>query len=366
MASSLGSILVVGGCGFLGHHIISELLEQDASASISVLDLRTDANRHPAVTYYSGDISNKSQVEAVFAKVKPKTVFHTVSPHPLQVNHKLLDKVNVVGTRNLVACAQQAGTVAFVYTSSTSVVHDHHSPLCDATEAAYPVIFHPQQPEHYSHTKAVAETLVLDANRVGGLLTASIRPTTIHGEGDLLVTGNLCRTACGGRAWLQFGDGTNLMDTTYVGNVAHAEVLAAHALVAASSSSSPLPEARRVEGEAFFVRNDERYPFWEINRMAARMAGYPVEEKDVWAVPLWLAMAGAFLAQWLVWGLTLGRKEPLLTTRVVRLVTIERTFSIDKIRGRLGYRPRVSTEEGLQRAVRWYMREVYAKKDKRQ
>ncbi|KAL2126597.1 hypothetical protein VTI74DRAFT_568 [Chaetomium olivicolor] len=365
MTSSLGSILVVGGCGFLDHHIIRELLEQDASASISVLDLRTNANRHPAVTYYSGDITQKSQVEAVFTKVKPKTVFHTVSPHPLQVDHNLLDKVNIVGTQNLVACAQQAGTVAFVYTSSTSVIHDHHVPLCDVTEAAYPVIFHPQQPEHYAHTKAIAETLVLNANRVGGLLTASIRPTTIHGEGDLLVTSNLCRTAYTGRAWLQFGDGKNLMDITYVGNVAYAEVLAAHALVLASSSS-PLPETQRVEGEAFFVRNDERYPFWEINRMAARMAGYPVEKKDIWAIPLWLVTAGAFLVQWLVWGLTLGKKEPLLTTRVVRLITIERTFSIDKIRERLGYRPRVSTEEGLQKAVSWYMREVRAKKDKTQ
>lgn len=360
--ASLSPILVVGGCGFVGHHIIREVFEQDSSASISVLDLRTDANRDPRVTYYSGDITQKSQVEMVFAKVKPKTVFHTVSPHPLQVNHDLLDKVNITGTQNLVECAQRAGTVAFVYTSSTSIIHDHYVPLRDANEEA-PVIYRPQQPEHYAHTKAVAETLVLNANRVGGLLTASIRPTTIHGEGDLLVTANLCRNAYTRKARFQFGDGKNLMDITYVGNVAYAEVLAAKALVAASSSP-PLPESQRVEGEAFFVRNDERYPFWEINRMAARMAGYPVAEEDIWAIPLWLVMAGAFLVQWLVWGLTLGKKEPLLTTRVVRLITIERTFSIDKIKERLGYRPRVSTEEGLQRAVNWYMQEVYAKKDK--
>lgn len=361
MAPSLGPTLVVGGCGFVGPNIIRELLRQDPSASISVLDLRAEANLHPAVTYYTADITQKSQVEDVFAKVKPKTVFHTVSPPPLQDNPGLLHKVNIDGTQNLLACAQEVGTVAFVYTSSASVVHDHYSPLRDVTEDA-PILFHPQQPEHYSHTKAVAETLVLQANRVKGMLTVAIRPTTIYGEGDMLVTAQLCRTAYTRRAKFQFGDGKNLTDTTYVGNLACAEVLAAQALVAASASVSALPDAKRIEGEVFFLRNDERYPFWEINRIASRIAGYPVKKEDVWAFPRWLVMSCAFLVQWLVWAVTLGQKEVLVTPRVVRLITMDRTFSIDKIKERLGYRPRFTTEEGLQRAVGWYMREVYGSK----
>ncbi|PSS18512.1 hypothetical protein M430DRAFT_102107 [Amorphotheca resinae ATCC 22711] len=363
MASDLGEILVVGGCGFLGHNIILELSQNNPSSSISVLDLRTDANLHPSVSYYSADITQKTQVEAVFAKVKPKTVFHTVSPHPLQRDHQLLHKVNVVGTQNLVECAQQAGTTAFVYTSSTSVIHDHYSPLCDVTESL-PVLFYPQQPEHYSHTKALAEKLVLDANRVSGMLTVAIRPTTIYGEGDLLITANLCRNSYMGRAKYQLGNGKNLMDVTYVRNVAFAQFLAAQALIKASSTLSALPETQRVEGEAFFVRNSERYPFWEINRIAARIAGYPVQKEDVRAIPLWLVMVFAFLSEWLLWAFTFGKREPLLTTRVVRLITIERTFCINKIEERLGYRARFTTEEGLERAVGWYMREVYAKEKK--
>jgi len=240
------------------------------------------------------------------------------------------------------------------------LAHDNYSPLRDVTESL-PVLFSPQQPEHYAHTKALAEKLVLDANRVGGMLTVAIRPTTIHGEGDLLVTANLCRNAYTGKARNQLGEGKNLMDVTYVGNVAYAHFLAAQTLVKASSAPSALPETERVEGEAFFLRNKERYPFWEITRIAARMAGYPVRKEDVRVIPLWLVMIFAFLAEWLIWGFTLGRKEPLLTTRVVRLTTIDRTFCIDKIEERLGYRARVSTEEGLERAVGWYMREVYGK-----
>lgn len=72
-----------------------------------------------------------------------------------------------------------------------------------------------------THTKALAENLVLKANRVGGMLTVAIRPTTIYGEGDLLITANLCRNACMGRARNQLGDGKNLVDVTYVKNVAY-------------------------------------------------------------------------------------------------------------------------------------------------
>lgn len=365
---SLGPTLVVGDCGFVGHNIIREILRQEPSASVSVLDLRTETNILPGVTYHAADITKKPQVEAVFAQVKPKTVFHTVSPPPLQNNPSLLHKVNVTGTENLLSCAREAGAAAFVYTSSTAVVHDHYSPLRDVTEDSAPVLFHPQQPEPYAHTKAVAETLVLQANRAGGgMLTAAIRPTTIYGEGDLLLTAELCRTACTGKAKFQFGDGTNLNDTTYVGNLAYGEVLAAQALVAASASpSAPASDAKRVDGEVFFLRNDERYPFWEFNRMAAWMAGYPVRKKEVWAFPPGLVLACAFLVQWLVWALTLGRKEVVVTPKVVRIVTMDRTFSIDKIRERLGYSLRFSTEEGLRRAVGWYMREVYGSKAKSQ
>ncbi|KAH8812906.1 hydroxysteroid dehydrogenase [Xylogone sp. PMI_703] len=364
LVSDLDPVLVVGGCGFLGNHIINELFRRDPSASISVLDMRI-TNARPLVSYYTADITQKSQVEDVFAKVNPKTVFHTVSPHPLQRDHQLLHKVNVTGTQNLVECAQQFGTKVFVYTSSTSVVHDHHSPLCNVTESL-PVLFHPQQPEQYAHTKALAERIVLDANRVNNMLTVAIRPTTIYGEGDLLLTANLCRTAYTGRARNQLGDGKNLMDVTYAGNVAYAQILAARALISVPPSSAMLLQSRRVDGEAFFVRNNERYTFWEINRIASRIAGYPIKKEDIRVIPLWLIMIISFLSQWLFWIFTLGKKEPLLTTRVIRLVTIERTFSINKIEERLGYKAPYATEEGLERAIGWYMKEVYAEEKKSQ
>ncbi len=48
---NLGSVLVVCGCGFLGHRIVAQLIDSDATTKISVLDLKIDRNRNPNVSY---------------------------------------------------------------------------------------------------------------------------------------------------------------------------------------------------------------------------------------------------------------------------------------------------------------------------
>lgn len=64
---------------------------------------------------------------------------------------------------------------AFVYTSSASVIHDAVSHLIEADES-FPLVYLPEQKEIYSHMKALADQLVLDANSPikGGMLTAAI------------------------------------------------------------------------------------------------------------------------------------------------------------------------------------------------
>lgn len=127
MAVELVSVLVVGGCGFLGHHIVSQLLEKFPSARISVLDLRTAHNRFPSVSYYDGDITSVEAVQHILGRVGPQVIIHTASPvvADFKGSPTLYYKVNVDGTRILLECAGQIGCVrAFVYTSSASVIHD--------------------------------------------------------------------------------------------------------------------------------------------------------------------------------------------------------------------------------------------------
>jgi len=151
--SSIGKVLVIGGCGFLGGHIVSLIVKRHPESQVSVLDLRTNVNRSasPKVTYYDGDITKPEQLKAIFATIKPDAVINTASPHfnaPPQIH----DKVNVEGTKNLVKAAQESGVKVFVHTSSASVIMGPGVELVNADER-WPMITGDAQPEYYTTTK---------------------------------------------------------------------------------------------------------------------------------------------------------------------------------------------------------------------
>ncbi len=150
-SKSLGKVVVVGGCGFLGHHIVSQLSES-YDARIFVLD-RTTRNRLDGVDYYDADITSVSAIRQIFDEVKPDVIIHTAALPPTVTSKELLRRVNVEGTRNLVECAAGIREVkAFVYTSSASVVHDTVSDLVNADER-WPCVRGKLQKEYYSETK---------------------------------------------------------------------------------------------------------------------------------------------------------------------------------------------------------------------
>jgi sterol-4alpha-carboxylate 3-dehydrogenase (decarboxylating) len=150
----LGNVLVIGGCGFLGHNIVSLCLSSYTS-QVSVLDLHTTRNRRPdsdKVTYYEGDITLLSSILPVFEKVKPDVVIHTASPTLAGGSKAMYQKVNVEGTKCVVEACQKSGVKALVYTSSASIIHDNASDLVNADER-WPIIPPKAQTEYYSQTK---------------------------------------------------------------------------------------------------------------------------------------------------------------------------------------------------------------------
>ena len=150
----LGKVLVIGGCGFLGHHIVDYILES-YTATVSVLDLHTTRNRRPdsdGVSYYNGDITALSSILPIFQEIKPDVVIHTASPLAVDGGRALLKKVNVDGTRTVIEASQKSGVKALVYTSSASIVGNTSSSLINADER-WPVIPEQASTEYYAVTK---------------------------------------------------------------------------------------------------------------------------------------------------------------------------------------------------------------------
>jgi sterol-4alpha-carboxylate 3-dehydrogenase (decarboxylating) len=154
---ALGYVMVIGGCGFLGHHVV-RLLLRDYACTVSVIDLRCTRNRRPdsdGVTYYEADITDADKLEAIFQKAQPDVVIHTASPAAQSndsVSHALFKKVNVDGTAAVVKACQKTGVKALVYTSSASVMSDNQSDLINADER-WPLVRGKNQSEYYSETK---------------------------------------------------------------------------------------------------------------------------------------------------------------------------------------------------------------------
>jgi sterol-4alpha-carboxylate 3-dehydrogenase (decarboxylating) len=350
---NLGDVLVTGGDGFIGYHIISRILEQEPTCKISVLDLPTDLPRFPSVLYYDVDVSQKPSVLAAIKEIRPRVIFHAACTYSLALPAETHARINTQGTFNVLEAAQVVGTVkALLYHSSTSVIEDGLSPVINATEQS-PVLFSPQQRFPYPLSKALAEQAVLSANRKGGMLTVSLRPASAFGEANEEMIDKLIGVARSGRANIQMGDGTNLYDFVYVGNLVSAHLLAAKALLRASSRKPEIGD--RIDGEAFHITNDEPWLFWDFTREVAKQAGHEVKKDDIKVIPRWAGMLMAFFAEWIVWIVSGGKRESDLTRYGVRYSCFTRTLSCEKAKKRLGYRPTVGMQKGVERSIKWFL-----------
>lgn len=92
-------------------------------------------------------------------------------------NPALFHKVNVEGTKAIIAAAVETGVRKLVFTSSAGVVFNGED-IIDADER---VPFPKVPMDAYNDTKAKAEVAVLEANGKGGLLTVALRPAGIFG-----------------------------------------------------------------------------------------------------------------------------------------------------------------------------------------
>ena len=352
---SLGHVLVTGGSGFLGHHIVKLLASRDACSKLTVLDFKQPPNPVPGVDYQHGDLTDYQSLLQLFQKAKPDVVVHTAGPIHTIKSKDLMYKVNVTGTENMLRVSQETNVKAFVYTSSASVISDTRNDLINANEE-YPLVMGKNQPEYYTVTKAQAEIAVLAANRTSEypkFLTAAIRPSAMFGEGDVQLLPPGLSAYFKGQTKVQIGPNNNLFDFTEITNVAHAHHLCVAALLGTrerldSGGASPL-DHEKVDGEAFLITNDSPIYFFDFARAVWSAAGDKTEISQVWTLSLDLGLLIAKLLGFIYWLFRLGK--PNLEYKQVQYMSMTRYFNIDKAKHRLGYEPVVKLNDGIKRGV---------------
>lgn len=359
---TLGRVLVIGGNGFLGHHIVNQAVDSWTTTAVASVDLRCDKNRNSKATYHECDITDTSKLQSIFEQIKPDVVIHTASPtasSDSKTAKDLFKRVNVDGTASVIqACQALTSIKALVYTSSASVISDNETDLRNADER-WPVIRGIQQKEYYSETKAAAEQLVLEANRLDNhaLLTTALRPAGIFGEGDVQTLAGLLRAYHAGKSHIQLGDNTNIFDFTYVGNVAHAHLLAAQALLLTAKASTAPLDHEKVDGEVFIITNDSPCYFWDFARAVWKAAGSKAGTQGVWVLGKGTSITLGSLSE--VFFSIIGKPPTFTKVRAV-MATMTRYYNITKAKSVLGYEPLWTLQEGVDRGVTWFLEQEKA------
>lgn len=233
-----------------------------------------------------------------------------------------------------------------ILTSSASVVYEGNDILGDDEDTPYAL----NPIDAYTATKIQQEQLILRANmyNFGRLHTIAIRPHGIFGPRDPNLVPVLVDAARSGKMKYIIGDGHNVVDFTYVKNVVHGLILAAE----------KLKESPDLGGQAFHITNDEPVLFWEFMRRLLEGLGY---ESPKLCIPRWivyfialvLAFISRLISPFINW-------QPTFTPMRVALISTHHTYSCEKAKTLLGYKPLFSLDEGIKLTLANF---EYLKKD---
>lgn len=318
--------LVTGGGGFLGGVIVRQLLARGDS-------VRTFARgRYPelealGVEVHRGDLARASDVANAVEGCD--VVFHVAAKAGVWGSRASFESANIDGTKNVLEACRAHGVSRLVYTSTPSVVSAGGSVEGVDESAPYPAEFEAE----YPRTKAIAEQLVLAANGPA-LSTVALRPHLIWGPGDTQFVPRLVARAKAGRLRL-VGDGRSLVDVIYVDNAAEAHLLAADRL----KPGAPLA------GRAYFLSQGQPIAVADMINGLLNAAGLPPVTKGV--SPRMAETLGGVLE--FVYGALRLEREPPMTRFLARQLSTAHWFDISAARRDLGYEPRVSIEQGLER-----------------
>lgn len=326
--------LVTGSAGFVGRHLVDALIAR--GDEVVSLDISPRAPRE-GIEHRAVDLTDADAVREAVRDVD--TVFHAASAvHTRQAGGEHVWAVNVHGTEHLLEACRAAKIGRLVYVSSASVVYEGGD-ICDGDEQ---LPYAENRAAPYVVSKIAAERRVLSADGPE-LRTVSIRPHLIFGPQDTRFLPAILARAQAGRLKFAVGRQRKLSDFTYVDNLVDA-LLAADERLAAGGVA-----ADQLGGKAYFVTNGEPLPFWEfVTRMLGQMG---IAGPRVY-LPYGVAYAAAGVAESVQ--RVRGRAddpESGFTRFAIRYMCTDHYFSIDAARRDLGYEPRVSLQEGIERTA---------------
>jgi UDP-glucose 4-epimerase len=220
-------ILITGGAGFIGSHIADNLIEKGADVTV-VDDLSTGKmeNVNGKARFIEMDIRDAG-IAGVFSENKFDAVYHLAAQMDVRksVNDPVFDAdVNIMGGLNLLGECSRTGVKRFIFASSGGVMYGENEEE-KPTEEKHPMPLCP-----YGCSKLALEFYLNFYRDTYGLDTVILRFGNVYGPrqdpfGEAGVVAIFTKAMLAGKEVKIFGDGEQLRDYVYVGDVANSAVI---------------------------------------------------------------------------------------------------------------------------------------------
>ena len=215
------AILVTGGAGFIGSHIINDLLSKKHQV-IALDDLSGGfkENVNPAAIFIEGSINDVALIDKIFGDYHIEYVFHLAAYAAEGLSHfikRFNYENNLIGSVNLINASINNNVKCFVFTSSIAVYGAAQLPMCEDMT--------PVPEDSYGIAKLAVEQELKASNHLFGLNYIIFRPHNVYGENQNLgdkyrnVLGIFMNQIMQGKALTIFGDGKQTRAFTYIRDV---------------------------------------------------------------------------------------------------------------------------------------------------
>ena len=327
-------VLITGGTGFVGSHLVPYLLNKGFKCRLLTRDMSAARKRYPkGIEIFQGDLIDPDSLNGLMkgiTHVIHMAAFGHVSAISEEAYYNFVN-VNVYGTKNLLRACVKEKIERFVHFSSTAAMGliRKNGPV---NEDDLPV---PRTP--YQKSKLESEQVALKTGRELGIPVVVLRPCMIYGKGE---NTEFQKMAILMRKSLfpKVGRGQNLTPLVHAYDVVQAAL-------AAMQHGQP--------GEVYLIASNKSLPMDELRAMVMEAwdsrAFYPY-------FPVWFML---FLA----WGIELFAKmtgsTPIVTRSNISNTIWDREFSIKKACSELGYEPSISFADGINETVDWYRKLLF-------
>ncbi|MDD5659871.1 MAG: NAD-dependent epimerase/dehydratase family protein [Actinomycetota bacterium] len=328
-------ILVTGGTGFTGGHLVRRLLE-NKSNEVKVLarnEKKAEELRKLGVEVIVGDITDK---EAVFEAVKgADKVFHIAAAYrEAHIDDRIYWDINYNGTKYILDACLEYGVKRLVHTSTIGLVSSVKNPPSDEREAYSPG-------DVYQNSKCEAEKEALRYAREKGLPVSVVRPAAIYGPGDTRMLKMFKMIAK--KRWIFLGNGKAYLHMVYIDDLIDGFLLCG--------------EKEEAIGKVFIIGGEKYVSLNELSALIA--AEFNVRTPRI-HIPYKPIEITAVLTEKLWKSLKL-KKQPPIYKRRVAFFKKSRAFSIEKAKTLLGYSPKIDLKTGIHKTAQWYLQNGYIK-----